>query len=46
MPLYAALVCAVLTAVMSLAFPHPKDRRLVRLRLAQEKWAELIDRRA
>jgi hypothetical protein len=45
MLLYAALVCAALTVVTFLAFPHPKDRRLVRLHLAQEKWADLMDRR-
>ena len=45
MPLYAALAGAALIVVLSLAVPHPRDRRLVRLRLAQERWAEELDRR-
>ena len=43
--LYATLAaCAVLTLVVILAVPHTKDRRLARLRAAQEKWAEAMDR--
>jgi hypothetical protein len=41
------VTCAALTlVVMSLAVPRdPESRRLARLRAAQEKWAEQLDRR-
>ena len=44
MLLYAALVCAALTVVMSLAVPR-RESRLARLFRAQQEWAELMDRR-
>ena len=44
--LFAVFAYAALTLVVILAVPHPKDRRLARLRQAQERWAELMDRRA
>ena len=45
MPLYVALVCAALTVITFLAVPR-RESRLARLRRAQERWAELMDRRA
>ena len=42
MMLLAALACVALPLVVIPAVPHPKARRLARLRAAQEVWAELI----
>ncbi|MBV8318053.1 MAG: hypothetical protein JOZ53_24175 [Planctomycetaceae bacterium] len=43
-PLDAALACAALTVVTSLAVPR-RERRLTRLFRAQQEWAERRDRR-
>ena len=45
MPLYATLACAALTVITFLAVPR-RESRLARLRRAQEKWAEQMDRLA
>ncbi len=46
MMLFAALACAALTVVTFLTVPRAVEtRRLARLRAAQERWAERMDRR-